>query len=417
MEKRFNIVAGRRSHRKSRLGCINCKRRHIKCDETKPECANCYNHMITCDYTVTASASVESPATAVGLPRTGSDNSQPGRRIILYPFQRSTIPYARVQTCPSCTSAPAEVLGIPGFSFSDLQLQHHFITSTALTFSGKDGRSRFWKIDVPKMGHNSPFLLHLILALSALHLAHLHPDRCKSYTAQADHRHTSGLQSVMLSLSNLTADNCDAVWVSSVLLCFISFARGPRPGDYLFFGEAEHVSWLTLLRGVRSVIEFKEDQFHSGLLAPIVQGEALTPKEPEEMNSLPYREKMELLREFVISRATHDPSLSVYLSAVDSLTESFTAICDGIAGTDNNNRFAHILFKWTYSLPPEFSQALEERQVAPLVVLAHFLVLMKHELGEVWIFAGWAEHILSEVYECLCEEDRASIEWPIEEVG
>ncbi|KAF4431771.1 Lysine biosynthesis regulatory protein LYS14 [Colletotrichum fructicola] len=31
----------RRSHKKSRNGCTECKRRHIRCDERQPSCANC----------------------------------------------------------------------------------------------------------------------------------------------------------------------------------------------------------------------------------------------------------------------------------------------------------------------------------------------------------------------------------------
>ncbi|KAI2632476.1 hypothetical protein GGS26DRAFT_77875 [Hypomontagnella submonticulosa] len=31
----------RRFHKKSRKGCLECKRRHIKCDERRPNCGNC----------------------------------------------------------------------------------------------------------------------------------------------------------------------------------------------------------------------------------------------------------------------------------------------------------------------------------------------------------------------------------------
>ncbi|KAH6606732.1 zn2-c6 fungal-type dna-binding domain [Trichoderma cornu-damae] len=35
------VVKTRRSHRKSRNGCSECKRRHIRCDERRPACTNC----------------------------------------------------------------------------------------------------------------------------------------------------------------------------------------------------------------------------------------------------------------------------------------------------------------------------------------------------------------------------------------
>ncbi|KAK7206772.1 hypothetical protein BZA70DRAFT_275035 [Myxozyma melibiosi] len=41
---------GRRSHVKSRNGCLICKRRKIKCDETRPQCRNCVRHNVTCSF-------------------------------------------------------------------------------------------------------------------------------------------------------------------------------------------------------------------------------------------------------------------------------------------------------------------------------------------------------------------------------
>ncbi|KAK9358715.1 hypothetical protein V1504DRAFT_441919 [Lipomyces starkeyi] len=40
----------RRPHKKSRIGCIECKRRHIKCDESRPTCVNCSTVKRSCSY-------------------------------------------------------------------------------------------------------------------------------------------------------------------------------------------------------------------------------------------------------------------------------------------------------------------------------------------------------------------------------
>lgn len=40
----------RRSHRKSRNGCLECKRRHIRCDEARSGCTNCQIAERTCSY-------------------------------------------------------------------------------------------------------------------------------------------------------------------------------------------------------------------------------------------------------------------------------------------------------------------------------------------------------------------------------
>jgi hypothetical protein len=42
--------SSRRGHFKSRLGCFNCKRRRIKCNEVRPSCSPCRRLALSCDY-------------------------------------------------------------------------------------------------------------------------------------------------------------------------------------------------------------------------------------------------------------------------------------------------------------------------------------------------------------------------------
>ncbi|TQV95073.1 hypothetical protein V2A60_009853 [Cordyceps javanica] len=78
----------RRSHRKSRNGCAECKRRHIRCDEHRPFCSNCVSADRTCVFprgpaTATAgaaSAAATTPASAstnggVSKPVAAADSS------------------------------------------------------------------------------------------------------------------------------------------------------------------------------------------------------------------------------------------------------------------------------------------------------------------------------------------------------
>ena len=40
----------RKTHKKSRKGCNNCKIRRVKCDETHPQCEKCLAYGVSCDY-------------------------------------------------------------------------------------------------------------------------------------------------------------------------------------------------------------------------------------------------------------------------------------------------------------------------------------------------------------------------------
>lgn len=46
--------ASRRGHLKSRLGCFNCKRRRVKCNELRPSCTPCTRLKLGCVYPATA---------------------------------------------------------------------------------------------------------------------------------------------------------------------------------------------------------------------------------------------------------------------------------------------------------------------------------------------------------------------------
>jgi len=84
-------TGARKGHRKSRLGCFNCKKRKIKCQENRPQCHHCVKAGLPCQYPV--------PGAAMALQ------------------------YASLQT-------PQPPLSVTSTTFSliDMHLFHHFLT-------------------------------------------------------------------------------------------------------------------------------------------------------------------------------------------------------------------------------------------------------------------------------------------------
>ena len=54
----------RRGHFKSRLGCFNCKRRRVKCNELRPSCSPCRRLGLSCVYPTAAPVSSSGPVRA-----------------------------------------------------------------------------------------------------------------------------------------------------------------------------------------------------------------------------------------------------------------------------------------------------------------------------------------------------------------
>jgi hypothetical protein len=269
------------------------------------------------------------------------------------------------------------------------------------------------------MGFSHQFVLHLILALSALHLGHCRPDRRSSYVAQAERHYVAALQTVATLLPRLDAGNCDAVYMSAVIICFYHLGRGPRPGDFLAFSKQGEAEWLVLLRGVRSIIESKEDTLHEGILAPIVHSNDRQVLPEVECNRMPnFKEPMKQLREFIARKtAIEGPNTQTYLQALDSLSQSFIAIYEGQdSSSDESNRFDHIIFAWLYRASDNYNRCLQEKQPFALIIFAYFTVLLK-ELDSQWFMRGWVEHIMVGIYGFLPDEFRVWIHWPRERVG
>lgn len=103
----------RKGHTKSRRGCFSCKKRKIKCQETKPKCENCQKVGVLCEY----------PKPAVYSPVPSA----------------SPASHVQLQSTPTV------------FSIRDMQLFHHFLVRAYPTLPV--GADTVWTMEIPKVAH------------------------------------------------------------------------------------------------------------------------------------------------------------------------------------------------------------------------------------------------------------------------
>lgn len=104
-------VARRKGHTKSRLGCLNCKRRRIKCAETRPSCPGCEKAGLRCEY-----------------PR------RPASQAMVHPSPRASF-----QATPTI------------FSMADMRAFHHFLWTAYPHLPV--GEDRIWTFEIPAVAH------------------------------------------------------------------------------------------------------------------------------------------------------------------------------------------------------------------------------------------------------------------------
>ncbi|KAJ5677820.1 uncharacterized protein N7477_003453 [Penicillium maclennaniae] len=453
-------IRARRTHRKSRLGCSNCKRRRIKlstssvlfyrlvstmlkilrhlscfsqgryddlasetnlfqCDEKRPACFNCSNHLIECTYN-TSPRSPESQSP--GLSEPSSEQSRPSR----YRPQRFATGGLK-QTFKLCKSQPSKCTqsvgtqchlssGLIGtISIADLQLFHHYTIETYRTMTSDGDPRRIWQKHLVEWGIEFPSILHLILALSALHLAHEQPTLRDQYLQQADDHFTFGIRSVTSVLSQLNAGNCQKIYMSAILICFIYFGRGPRSNEYLVFSASGPAEWLMLMRGVRLIVTSHRAGVFSGLLEPKADDRShdLTPEMRSELHE--HTVHTEAVQRLIERDIPDEGDLGRHLAAIKNLLEIMREVYERRSAGSSGVDLMDLLIGWVYRLSEEMVGSLERKEPYALVILAHWAVLLKY-MDSAWFMSGWAEHVLSGISTSLDEEFRSWIEWPMKQL-
>ncbi|RAH66142.1 Zn(II)2Cys6 transcription factor domain-containing protein [Aspergillus aculeatinus CBS 121060] len=447
----------RKSHRKSRNGCRTCKSRHVKCDEMKPECSNCLNHSVQCVYG--PSPKDAQPAVANTRKPSRARAELPG--INTFKVQFVEFNYVNVSAAPAAPAAPAAspaeedrepVSTDPAFCLEDFELQHFFLTSTCLSLMEDAPSLTFWQSVVPRTACRFPIVHHLMLALACLHMArspspspepehHHNRNRCP---LRFDYHYGTGLQLLSNGLAQPQAlanatHGADAIWIGSILVCFIGLARGPRADEYLFFnrgGAAAPVEWLTLLRGVNTISTMlrkgraaagsAEEERHQDLSEN--QRHPIQNSAAAGTHCTGYQEALTRVREFTEERAAADPLLPIYRMAIEHTLRAFQMAFPGriedrpgcalpaaTAMATRPEPFGFVLFTWVTQMEELFWDALQEKRPVALVILAHFVVLM-YRLDKTWVSHGWPEHILRGIWTFLGKEDRVLVRWPIDEI-
>ncbi|KAF7595723.1 hypothetical protein BBP40_005168 [Aspergillus hancockii] len=383
-----------------------------QCDEKKPSCTNCSNHSIECDFSISppTSASPSPPATSSSRRRYRFKQSKYQTLASPSPKEGDKGPESNSVAIQCDLSVSDSITG--GISFADLQLFHHYLTSTYRTVVDESlDKNRVWSIHIPQWGISFPSILHLILALTALHLGHLRPNLRDQYVRQADDHFTFGVQSVTSVLSQLNSENCQRIYMSAVLICLVYFGHGPQPGEYLVFSNEGKAEWLILMRGVRAIVTHSREIF-TGILAPDNDegSQAISPELQGEL--LQHHNHLSEL-ENLVERQTLGSDNDLYGNAVRSLGDIFDEVYNGrSAGKDGVTMLPHVI-GWVYRLPEQFILLLENKDPLALIILAHWSILLRYMKSN-WLFIGWDQHVVSGIRRSLAEEFQRWIEWPLQ---
>ncbi|GAW11437.1 hypothetical protein ANO14919_007830 [Xylariales sp. No.14919] len=425
--------ATRQSHRKSRNGCINCKRRKVKCDELRPQCTKCTLFGVRCTF---AGDSVSSELPAPVL----SDHEASRPRGRGRPRKNWAVDSGTPE-CENTTSPSASATSEPtthnswgsSLSIEEAELLLHFTQVTAYTLAGNtavnDPMLRFWSYNLPRIGLAHHFVLRLAYALAAYHIAyHDSTDSSKKlkYRDMAEHHASLGLRQLTPILAGIDKDNCGAAYIAATLVCYCTFAAGPAgSGDLLVcnLDTTHDTAWLPLIYGVRLIRErFAEDVLFAGLMEPFMGTKSQAgPETPstdarrarcyrEGFKRLDWERSLKELREFVASQTFE--GADICLRGLDGMIPIYEAAFgdeDAIFDGSSDNQF---VFGWLYRLEKAFVGCLQRNNSTALIILAYYAVLLRTE--NLWCIDGWADHLLATVRGLVEDDYTEWLHWPTE---
>lgn len=273
-----------------------------------------------------------------------------------------------------------------------------------------------------------PFLMHGLLAVSALHCAHLHPHQHPHYTHLSTHHQTLALSLFTTTLPTLSPTTSPAFLLLSSfifllntypLACAQSLGNTPLTIPSI-------VQSLSLLRGTQSLLLLSPDVWQHARSGPL--RELFVHIAPAAHPGGPFVEKLDALVDALRQGLTGTPASATkrvaLLAAVEALRHTY-ALLSAARAADRRDR----LWTWAVVVPEEVLGLLGEECPVALVVLAYFCVLVAGvECGgvdrgeEQWFLKGWSGGVMECVVGVLegKEEEgqeegvwREWVEWPV----
>nr|POE87608.1 sterol uptake control protein 2 [Quercus suber] len=198
----------RRSHKKSRNGCSQCKQRHLKCDEGRPSCLQCGIARQPCTYVrptrpispvtsgrvESATAHLESSMTCAMPASSHASSVHDVNSTRESPVEVNIGGHElRVSLHPSTDPGPSDF----HVNYIHIKLFHHATTILLPQYGRHYESSHKYIMLVQDTSLDYPFLMNQLLAFSALHLSTADSSQKSMYEVQA-----TGLQSSAIKLFN-----------------------------------------------------------------------------------------------------------------------------------------------------------------------------------------------------------------------
>ncbi|DAA74738.1 TPA_exp: putative C6 transcription factor [Trichophyton benhamiae CBS 112371] len=359
-KRRASGFHARRSHRKSRAGCLVCKRRKVKCDEARPGCRNCSNYGVACSYPVNLDAGNRT--------RTVGPLGDPN--MVLFSMSLDNLTTKIGETLSVYLGSG---IRMPSMSGSDRPLEvqalRHFVGCTVETISTVSIRE-LMRTKVVQVAFANPYVMHTIIGVALLHLNRMLP-YCKiRQAAEADHW-LKAIKSYREALSHeVSAANIDALLTSCMLMavnCMCPENFTPKD-SWVLTSDPSAMNWIYLQNGLPYLLEVGGPFIPQSIWGPAFVA-------AEEAHD-------ELLNHCPQGREGMNPKLADFCGITDSTTAETSPyfkplqVVSTMLEMEKSPSTAGYFSSFLGHLDPRFLELLRVRDTRALIVMAHWMGIM-----------------------------------------
>ena len=268
-----------------------------------------------------------------------------------------------------------------------------------------------------RLGFSSPYLLHIILSLSALRMYDRQPTRM-DLLARASRHQNHALTLVRPHLASLSQQNVQDVLRFAFLVSIVALGQPLYQPDN---PKSHHIQdpindllhSFAMVRGVKFVTERQWQLAGDDL--PLHAGEAgegprLDDEDPFRQNLHAKFPQYRALRALIAGTRTLSPEER--LVSLDALRKvfSFTALIEADPDLHPHARMMHI---WPLELDARFMAMLVARRPIALLILGCYTALLKLRAGGAGPFEAWPGLVLRRIVEVLGREWAGHLGWAV----
>lgn len=283
---------------------------------------------------------------------------------------------------------------------------HHYTTAVSPTFSPRSLRQEVWATVVPEEATTHPWLMHGLLALSALHLSQFDlKNQCQYRRAAVRYQHLS-IPSLRAMISNTNKQNCASVFAAATFIAVFTFAFRQTAGTAQAFDPIKELfTVFELMKGLQVLTDNMRRWIIAGKLGPLLQ--IVVPESPGLLPAdLETRLEQLELRNRTLTQS--DSTRTIFEEAIRALRLSFRAV----AFNPNEPQLGML---WLSIVERPYTQLLKAGDPMALVILAHQGILL-YPLRDLWYTRDWGYQLVKAVYDRLEPAWRPWIQWPMNEV-